>query len=96
MTNLVKLRDEFREFLRIPSDERDELFSRLDNDERRAFMYQCHHLPLGAQFDPNQLPSPPFSDREMHRLLTAANAKVGVWIVKKLLEDHPPTFLTSK
>ena len=95
MANDMRFRDRFVEFLSTPSDERDEMLSRLADDERQALMYQCYHLPVGARVDPNRLLSPPFSDREMHVLLKAATEKVTFWMVERIVEDRPPTRLTS-
>lgn len=95
MADTMRFRDRLVEFFSTPSDERDEMLSRLGDDERRAFAYQCYHIPVGARVDPNRLPPPPFPDREMHVLLKSATEKVSFWIAEKIIEDRPPTFLTS-
>lgn len=53
MADAMRFRDRFVKFLSTQSDERDELLSRLGDDERKAFVYQCYHIPVGET--PNYL-----------------------------------------
>jgi hypothetical protein len=51
----------------------------LTNDERRAVVYLYDTVPTMARVDPNRLPPPPFSDRDMQRLQATAAKKLWAY-----------------
>ncbi len=88
-------RMKFMEFLSDSSSDRDELLSRFEDDERRAFMYHFCYLPLADRTDPNHPPAPPFSEKDMKRLRKSADEKFLAWMVERILADRPFSPLES-
>jgi hypothetical protein len=76
----AEARAKLLEFLSSDSDERNDLLSRFDRDERRVFLFRFRHVPLAEKYDPNSLPALPFTKLEVDRLSRSADQKFMAWI----------------
>jgi hypothetical protein len=77
----AEFRSQVLEFLSSDSDERNDLLSRFEPDERRVFLFHFYHVTLAEKYDSNSLPALPFTKREMQRLYTSAGHKFVNWML---------------
>ena len=86
-------RDKLINLLSSDSEEQKLIRSLLNSDEWRALHYMFVTVPSTGRIDPNRIPRPPFSERDMRRFLKSAGHKITDYTIDRIMDDEPTMLL---